>query len=168
MPDLLTVVDGRLRVNGCGGPLVISESTSDKCCCGCSDPNIQYPCTVTVIHVDENRCEDDVFDVYVVGVGERFIRELDLVSSPPGCCDNYSCPQTRIEFDIQLQRSDFNENCETTIQARYKRANCCSTYTRLTLVASNGAMISGQYFGPGGYSETWEADVLCGATAPPP
>lgn len=158
----------RLRRDGCNGPLILAKEDGDEpCCCGCSDPNIQYPCKVTVIHVDENRCEDDVFDIYVVGVNERFIRELDLVSNPPGCC-NFSCPQTTIEFDINLQRDDFTEDCETTIEARFKRANCCNTLTRLTLVASNGAIITGAYFGQEGYSQTWEADVLCGATAPPP
>lgn len=176
----LTLIDGKLRIDWAGsdsGSLVLSDSEEEPCCCECCNDNtIAYPCSVTVIHVDENRCEDDVFDIYVIGCNdkERFIRELDLVSSPPGCCEGYyastaaSCPQTRIEFDIDLEKEDFNDNCETTIQARFKRANCCNTLTRLTLVASNGAMITGSYFSAGGYTESWEADVLCGTTATPP
>jgi hypothetical protein len=31
----LTVLNGRLRVASCGGPLVISDSPAEPCCCGC-------------------------------------------------------------------------------------------------------------------------------------
>lgn len=165
----LTLYNGKLLLARDNASALQLSDSSDPCCCsGCNDRTIKYPCSVTVIHVDENRCEDDVFAVYVIGAeGERFIRELDLVSSPPRCC-NSSCPQTRIEFDITLQRTDFNKDCETTIQARFVRPNCCNTFTSLTLVAANGAIITGTSFGQEGYSQTWEAEILCGTTASAP
>jgi len=169
MAPYLTLYNGRLLATESGTALQLSDSVADPCCCsGCNDQTIKYPCTITVIHVDENRCEDDVFAVYVVGAdGERFIRELDLVSSPRGCC-NSSCPQTRIEFPITLRRQDFYDDCTTTIEARFVRANCCSTATRLTIVAATGDVIVGTIFGPGGYSQTFTAETFCGRTASAP
>lgn len=171
-----------------------------SCCCGeppseppPSEPppppslcveKYNFPCKITVIHIDENRCEDDVFDILILGKNnrERFIRELDLVSKPRGCCDGFirpglnpapggACPQTTIEFTIDLQEDDFQEffgSCVTSIIARFKKANCCSTFTRIIIIGSNGNIIFGNYFGPAGYLQQINAGRICTEKAPPP
>ncbi len=52
-------------------------STGQKCCCKCP----LGECEITIEFLDENRCEDDVFDLYLKNPTtniERFIQTVDL------------------------------------------------------------------------------------------
>lgn len=176
----LATIDGVLRTDGCTGPLVLSPKkrkagqTEEKpCCCECDLEDALFPCNVTLVHIDENRCEDDVFNLYVFNPdtnNQRFIRELDLQSSPKGCCGSSGgnqCPQTRIDVDLSLKKEDFSTKCEVGIKLTYVRANCCSTWTRFRIIGSNGKEIQGGYFSTGGYSSTFKAIDICGEAPAP-
>ena len=40
---------------------------SDEDCCQCNTcDDVQFPCEITLVHIDENRCEDDIFDIFMV------------------------------------------------------------------------------------------------------
>jgi hypothetical protein len=166
----LTVNDGSLVLKG------TSLGTTSSCCC--ADPpcvrDELFPCDLLLIHIDENRCEDDVFDLYIENptTGKRrFIREIDLVSSPPGCCgfqsDGTQCPQTTIIVPVTIQKSDLDEQCRFAIRAVFKRANCCSTITRIRIEGPSGGGF-GSYFGPGGYYQVFPADSFCDPPCDPP
>jgi hypothetical protein len=172
----LTVVGGKLRTDGCTGPLVLSpkprkagQTEGKPCCCECDLDDALFPCNVTIVHIDENRCEDDIFDLYVYNPesdNERFIQQLDLVSTPPGCC-NSGCPQTRIDVSVSLEKEDFSSKCEVGIRLRLAGRNCCNTYTRFRIIGSNGNEVTGGFFGQGGYQQTFKAVDICGEAPAP-
>jgi len=62
MANKLTIVNGRLRVDSCGGALVLSPSTEDPCCCCPKElayfPGLQEPDTwyKTAAWHDEDEC----------------------------------------------------------------------------------------------------------------
>ena len=165
----LTLINGLIRHSGAALVLSPKPGTSDPCCCGCSTEGVNFPCSITFVHVDENRCEDDIFGLFRVnpetGVETR-ISTLNLASSPPGCC-SYSCPQTRIEIPLTLASDDFSRACQIRFDLRLEGYNCCNTQTRFSLVASNGTVIYGTTFGQSGYSSTWTATDLCGTASAP-
>jgi hypothetical protein len=165
----LTIINGKIRHSGAALVLSPKPGTSDPCCCGCGIEGVSFPCTITFVHVDENRCEDDIFGLFRVNpdTGEEHrISTLNLVSSPPGCC-NSGCPQTRIEIPETLNADSFSSECQIRFDLRLEGTNCCNTYTRFSLIASNGTVLYGTYFGQGGYSNTWEAEDLCGTASAP-
>lgn len=137
--------DGDLRAVPCG-------------CCG--------GCQLTLVHIDENRCEDDIFGIYIIAPNgtERFIQQIDLVSSPPGCCgtdeSGNECPQTRIEVPILLTPEDIGPQGEFTLALRLEGTNCCNTYTRFSLNGPGGELFS-SYFGQGGITATFNASDAC-------
>lgn len=137
---------------------------SDEDCCEClTCEDVEFPCEITLIHIDENRCEDDIFNIYIKNPGtgnRRFIQQIDLVSSPPGCC-GFSCPQTRIDVPVTLGSEDLDRYCRFTIQAELAGTNCCNTLTRLRILGPNGVELVGQYFGQAGYSQTFDARQVC-------
>lgn len=141
-----------------------------KCCTElCKSDSIYFPCPITLVHIDENRCEDDVFNIYIENPttkARRFISELDLKSTPPGCC-NSTCPQTRIDITASVYREDLDSQCRFTIVAVFVRPNCCLTLTRLRIIGPDGQELIGSYFGQGGYSQTFQATSVCD-TAPAP
>lgn len=97
-------------------------------------------CSFNVALVDTNRCEDDVFDVYLIRNDgtERFLFTADLLSSPPGCCDP-SCPQTAVGPNTITLTSADVQGCAASpcrgavcdiyigISVRFVSANCCNT-----------------------------------------
>lgn len=121
----------------------------------------RQPCTLTLVHIDENRCEDDIFGIYILqpNGGERFIAQIDLKSTPPGCC-NSSCPQTRIDVPLTITGNDVDENCQFTIQLRLEGTNCCNTYTRFAVLGAGGEIYS-SYFNQGGLTQTFNANLVC-------
>jgi hypothetical protein len=139
---------------------------SDEDCCEClSCQDVEFPCQIILTHIDENRCEDDIFDIYIKnpGTGERrFIAQIDLVSTPPGCCQplSPSCPETRIDIPVALTAADLDEACRFTVEAELAGTNCCSTWTRLRITGS-GVILLGQYFDQSGYSQTFDAKLVC-------
>jgi len=121
--------------------------------------------------IDENRCEDDIFDIFVRNPGtgaQRFIQQIDLKSSPPGCC-HPTCPQTRIDVPITLTVQDLDEDCRFEVRAVLAGLNCCNTYTRIRILGSNGTELFGTYFSQSGYSQIFDARQVCGTVeADPP
>lgn len=131
-------------------------------CCPCKYDKL-LPCRITLVHVDENRCEDDAFALYIKNPttgAERFVRELDLASTPPGCC-NANCPQTRIEVPINLSADDVGFGCRFAVVLKFVRANCCGTLSRLTVFGETGAFVVGESFGSSGYEETFTVSTVC-------
>lgn len=55
--SFLSMLNGRLRVAGCGGPLVAVDSTDDPCCCD--------ECTYEFCIVNANQILDNSWDVFV-------------------------------------------------------------------------------------------------------
>jgi hypothetical protein len=145
---------------------------SDEDCCECNTcDDVLFPCEITLVHIDENRCEDDIFDIYVRNPGtgaQRLIQQIDLKSSPPGCC-NPGCPQTRIDVPITLTVEDLDEDCRFEVRAVLAGYNCCNTYTRIRILGSNGTELFGTYFNQSGYSQIFDARQVCGTVeADPP
>jgi hypothetical protein len=148
----------RTNGGGNGGP---DEPPPEQCTA------LQGPCALTFVHVDENRCEDDAFDIFVVSPrgSERFIRNIDLVSSPAGCCGSTSggqpCPQTRIEVPVTINPSETGAGgCTVRIVLRKTKDNCCSTLTRFSVVGPAGEVYS-QYFDSGGINAQLNIGDIC-------
>lgn len=143
---------------------LLTPSENGNCggCVACLDA----PCNLTLVHVDENRCEDDIFGIYIVRSdgSERFIQQIDLVSSPAGCCgtdeSGNDCPQTRIEVPITIEEADLDACCKFTIALRLEGSNCCSTYTRFSINGPGGE-VYGQYFGTEGITQSFDVRDLC-------
>jgi len=138
--------------------------SNDEDCCEClTCEDVDFPCEITLVHIDENRCEDDIFNIFIKNPGtgvRRFIQQIDLVSSPPGCC-HFGCPQTRIDVPVSLTAADLDEQCRFTVEAELAGENCCDTLTRLRILGPNGLIILGQYFNQAGYSQTFDAKQIC-------
>ncbi len=141
-----------------------APSESSSCCC------LADSCSLTLKHVDENRCEDDIFDIYLVyydangAEQERFIQQINLISSPAGCCgsdDNGNqCPQTTITVPLTIQPSEVNGCCRVRIQLRLAGTNCCNTYTRFSIEGEGGEVYS-QYIGQEGIDQEFDIRDLC-------
>lgn len=133
-------------------------------CCKCKTcEDVEFPCEITLIHIDENRCEDDIFNIYIKNPGtgaRRFIEQIDLVSDPPGCC-NWTCPQTRIDVPISLTAEDLDSDCRFTVEAELAGTNCCGTWTRIRIEGPSGQTLFGSYFAQEGYSQTFDARQIC-------
>jgi len=142
--------------------------TNQGCCCDlCS----RGECTVTLEFLDENECEDDVFDLYVVNPGtnaERFVQEVDLVASPAGSCQDAGATYADITIPLDLTLEDYSADCRVRIELRYKSANCCFTWTRFRLRRPDNTLLYGDYFDIGGISAEYTWDQLCGPPPPPP
>lgn len=137
-----------------GSRVALANTPAEACAC-CCDPTICG--TLTLRYVDENRCEDDVFDVYVYNpttLAERYVAELDMQSSPPGCCgtddDGNLCPQTTIDIPLLLLPEDVDDNCEFGIELRFKRANAHGTLARFFVFSDVGNQVSSRTFTPAG------------------
>jgi hypothetical protein len=144
---------------------LLTPSENGNCggCVACLDT----PCNLTLVHVDENRCEDDIFGIYIVrsNGSERSIRQINLVSSPPGCCGydyetNQDCPQTRIEVPITIEEADLDACCKFTISLRLEGENCCSTWTRFSINGPGGEVYS-EYFTQDGLTQSFDVRDLC-------
>jgi hypothetical protein len=137
---------------------------TDEDCCKCLQcDDVDFPCQITLVHIDENRCEDDIFNIYIKNPGtglRRFIQQINLASTPPGCC-NPTCPQTRIDVPVTLTSADLDEQCRFTVEAVLAGYNCCWTLTRLRIFGSNGAILTGEIFSQSGYSQTFDARQVC-------
>ena len=151
-----------------GGKIKSVAAGGDPCgCCGCAGEN----CKLILRYVDENRCEDAVFDVYAYnpddGPAARvFIAELDMVSSPPGCCQtadlSVTCPETRVEIPITIDKAYVSEDCRFGLSLVFKRANCCLTYARFSLVSEDGTReLYGNYFTGRGISQVFNLRYTC-------
>lgn len=153
------------------GKLAFASTPAVACSC-CCDPT---PCgEITLRYVDENRCEDDVFDIYVYNPDtdvRRLIGELDMTSTPPGCCgfdeDGNPCPQTTIELTFTPEPGDIGADCAFGIQAEFKRANCCGTGAKFTLIGPHGNHVESQYFGSGGTKQTFKMSDVCKVACDP-
>ena len=139
---------------------------SDAGNCGGCQACLEIPCSLTLVHVDENRCEDDIFGIYIVrsNGSERFVQQINLVSSPAGCCgpdeNGNECPETRIEVPITIEEADIDACCKFTISLRIEGWNCCSTYTRFSINGPGGE-VYGQYFGEEGVTQSFDIRDLC-------
>ena len=137
-----------------------------QCCC------LSEPCELTLKHVDENRCEDDIFGIYLIYYDEngqqkeRFIQQINLVSSPAGCCgsdeNGNDCPQTTITVPLTIQPSEVNGCCRIRIQLRLEGINCCNTWTHFSVIGSGGEVYS-QYFSQEGIDQEFDVRELCNA-----
>jgi len=141
-------------------PSPYNDTCSEGGCC------LDEECSLTLIHVDENRCEDDIYDIYVVrGDGSwRYIEQIDLVSSPAGCCyedeDGNECPQTEKQVSLTISNDDLNACCRLKIRLEQVGSNCCGTYTRFSIEGPSGAEVFSSYFS-GTFEEEFDARELC-------
>lgn len=165
---------GKRAVPTTGSPKAYVYKDDEDCCECLTCEDVIFPCEITLVHIDENRCEDDIFDIYIrnpaTGV-RRFIQRIDLVSSPPGCCQGWthvSCPETRIDVPVTLTPEDLDSQCRFTVQAELAGLNCCNTWTRIRIEGSSGQVLFGSFFGQGGYSQTFDARQVCGTTEEEP
>lgn len=158
-----------------GGSLVKKDSalgTQQECCCArCSLGD----CTATLEFLDENECEDDVFDLYVINpetLAERFVQEIDLVADPAGSCEGLEAAPgatyANITVPLELTLADWSSDCRVTIDLRFKSANCCFTWTRYRIRRPDESLLYGGYFTQSGITSTYTWDDLCGPHDPPP
>jgi len=137
-------------------------------CCTCP----LGECQITIEFLDENRCEDDVFDLYLKNPTtevERFIETVNLASTPAGKCGDASPVEyANIQIPVTVTPADFDGDCKVTIGLRYVSANCCNTYARFRIRRPNGCLLYGQYFGQGGLETTYTWQDLCNEEPCPP
>lgn len=128
-------------------------------------------CEITIEFLDENQCEDDVFDLFLVNpttLAERFIQRVDLKSDPAGKCGDPDADYADISIPVTVTEADFDAECRVTIEVRYVSPNCCSTWTRFRIRRPGGSILYGAYFGQGGLSTTYTWRDLCTDVPPPP
>lgn len=140
-----------------------SGSCGGACC-------ITEPCSMTLTYVDENACEDDAFDLYLLwrddsgSQQQRYITLLDLISNPPGCCgtdaNGNPCPQTTVNVPLTVQPSEVGSCCEIELKLSLNHSNCCSTYANFTLNGPGGEVDS-EYFGPDGLDQNFDIRDIC-------
>jgi hypothetical protein len=150
------------------GKLAFASSSSEACGC-CCDPT---PCgEITLRYVDENRCEDDVFDIFVYNpdtMEKRFLGELDMKSTPPECCGSnlgVPCPQTTVDLVFTPTPEEISGDCKIGIEAKFKRANCCGTLARFTLIGPTGTRVESSSFSIGGLKQTFLISDICNECA---
>jgi hypothetical protein len=137
------------------------------CCGGCP----LGECEITIEFLDENRCEDDVFDLYLKNPtteDERFIQEVDLASTPAGECGEPSAEYANIIIPVTVTETDFDEECKVIIGLRFVSSNCCGTYARFRIRRPNGCLLYGEYFGTAGLETTYTWNQLCNDDPCPP
>lgn len=145
--------------------LPVWPTPSEQGACGGCTGCLETSCELTLVHVDENRCEDDIFGIYLIRPDgtERFIEQIDLVSSPPGCCgsddEDHECPQTRITVPLTVGNDDLDACCRFRIALRLEGYNCCGTFTRFSIEGPAGEVYS-QYFS-GDFEQTFDVRDLC-------
>ena len=158
----LAFKSGKLLIKD--GKLAFASSSTAACGC-CCDPT---PCgEITLRYVDENRCEDDVFDIYVYNPdtqARRLIGELDMKSTPPGCCGQIAgvpCPQTTVELKFTPTAEDIGADCTFGIQAQFKRSNCCGTLAKFTLIGPTGTHVDSVSFSTSGVKQAFSITDIC-------
>lgn len=138
----------------------------------CSAPCPLGSCTVTFNFLDENQCEDDVFDFYLENPttgATRFIQTVDLGTDPPGGCGGASgYTYANISIPVTITETDFDENCEVYVVLEFKSANCCNTYTRFRIIRPDGSILLGTYFNASGLRYKYTYQDLCEEAPPPP
>lgn len=154
------------------GAIVVRDGaigTEQACCCDNSCPLGE--CQITIEFLDENGCEDDVFDLYLknpTSLVERFIQTVDLKSSPSGGCGDLSKTYANISIPVTVTANDFDANCEVIIGLRFVSPNCCGTWARFRIRRPNGCLVFGQYFSGGGLETTYTWLELCNDDPCPP
>jgi len=137
-------------------------------CCTCP----LGECEITIEFLDENKCEDDVFDLYLKNPTtevERFIETVDLASTPAGKCgDAAPVEYADIQIPITVTPEDFDGDCKVIIGLRYVSANCCNTWARFRIRRPNGCLLYGSYFGQDGLETTYTWEELCNDDPCPP
>lgn len=147
-----------------GGKLAFASSNSAACSCCCDAAACGE---ITLRYVDENRCEDDVFDIYVYNPdteARRYLGELDMKSTPPGCCGTSNgapCPQTTVDLKFTPTPEDIGADCTFGVEAEFKRANCCGTFAKFTLIGPGGAQVDSSSFGMAGLKQTFSIAAIC-------
>jgi hypothetical protein len=137
--------------------------------CQCCDECSVDPCELTLRYVDENRCEDDVFDIFVYNpddgpAGKVFVAELDMVSTPPGCCNRF-CPQTTIDIPLGLKSEYISGDCKFGIIAKQTKSNCCGTAARFSVRTKDGSVeLFGAYFNSSGTDQIFDLRAMCGGS----
>lgn len=134
--------------------------------CGCPSAG----CVVTFKYVDENRCEDDNFDAYIIstdgngGETETFLSNVNMQSTPPGCCgtdeQGNPCPQTTISFPVNISQSFYNSCMQLKIELRFVSANEHGTEAVFSLTGPGGEFFSSTFFA-GGIIEAFDVRELC-------
>lgn len=135
-------------------------------CCTCP----LGECQITIEFLDENGCEDDVFDLYLKNPTtsvERFIQTVDLASTPAGHCGD-KAEYANIHIPVTVTPTDFDGDCKVIIGLRYVSPNCCNTFARFRIRRPNGCLLYGQYFGRGGLETTYTWEELCNEEPCPP
>jgi hypothetical protein len=135
-------------------------------CCTCP----LGECEITIEFLDENGCEDDVFDLYLKNPTtevERFIETVDLKSTPAGKC-GVKAEYANIHIPVTVTPEDFDSDCEVIIGLRYVSPNCCNTFARFRIRRPNGCLLYGQYFGQDGLETTYTWLELCNDDPCPP
>ena len=131
---------------------------------------ITEPCSMTLTYVDENRCEDDAFDVMLLWTDDsgtqqsRDIGIIDGLSSPPGCCgsdmDGNPCPQTTVNIPLTVQPTEVGACCEIELLLTLDHTNCCGTWASFTITGPGG-VVSSEYFDQGGLDQTFDIRQIC-------
>lgn len=136
-------------------------------CCTCP----LGECQITIEFLDENSCEDDVFDLYLKNPTtsvERFIQTVDLKSDPPGGCVTPGRTYADIRIPVTVTPADFDSDCKVIIGLRYVSPNCCNTFARFRIRRPNGCLLYGAYFGQGGLETIYTWLELCNDDPCPP
>lgn len=146
-----------------------------KCSSCCNESKCPLgSCTVRFEFLDENECEDDVFDFYLENPttgNKRFIQTVDLVASPAGSCKGLGSTggtYANILIPVVISETDFDENCEVFVVLEFKSANCCNTYTRFRIIKPDNTILLGTYFSQSGLKEKYTWKQLCEPSPPPP
>lgn len=151
--------DGKLLLKA--GSLAVATDPC-TCCETCENPG----CQLVLKYVDENECEDDVFDIYIYNpenpAAREYLGELDLTSNPPGCC-NPGCGQTTVEIGpFAVDPRHISSKCTFGIEAEFKRANCCGTWARFSVrIQGSSNEIFGEYFSEVGIKQEFSANEVC-------
>lgn len=144
----LTLVNGLLRVDGCGGPLVVSDSGSNPCCCNEAEYTIEI--------CNSNSVTDDDWRVELNGknIGTH---------SAPGMILAGTVWRTHNDIEVgcgQVTYKTFSKNdlaCENTIlmtiTALYNEANFGTVTVREwkrenNVFVENKVLLAGEYTGP--------------------
>jgi hypothetical protein len=115
---------------------------SAACCTGCGgggeDCLPTEGCVLTVTLTDINCCEDDIFEVFL---GGQDIGNINMVSSPPGCCDDCStCPATSHSLSGLVTNAN-SPGCQTVVTLALTGLNCCNTYMEVSLSGPSGTQV---------------------------
>lgn len=145
----LTLVNGLLRVAECGGPLVISESTQDPCCCNATEYTLEI--------CNSNSVTDDDWRVELNGknIGTHSAPGMILAGTVWRTNDNIEVGCGTVTYKT-LNKNDFVDGQNTilmTITALYNANNYGTVIVRgwkreNNVFVEEKILLAGEYTGP--------------------